>query len=107
MRMHSVTSTIENGFVHLPDETAWLNEYLHELTNFPEGRWDDQADSTSQALDWFKQQSMSPVYGFLEYIRQETEKVKAGQGASFGSPLINRGALLREWDRTRWPFGRY
>ena len=29
MRMHSVTSTIENGFAHLPDKAAWLGEYLH------------------------------------------------------------------------------
>ena len=25
MRMHSVTRTIENGFVHLPEKAAWLN----------------------------------------------------------------------------------
>lgn len=35
MRMHSVTSTIENGFVHLPDKAEWLADYLHELTTFP------------------------------------------------------------------------
>lgn len=29
MRMHSVTSTIENGFVHLPDKACWLEEYIH------------------------------------------------------------------------------
>jgi predicted phage terminase large subunit-like protein len=62
MRMHSVTSTIENGFVHLPDETAWLGEYLHELSSFPKGKYDDQADSTSQALDWFKQHNRTAVY---------------------------------------------
>ena len=55
MRMHSVTSTIENGFVYLPDKACWLAEYIHELTVFPKGKNDDQADSTSQALDWFKQ----------------------------------------------------
>ena len=52
MRMHSVTSTIENGFVHIPEQAPWLAEYLHELAVFPNGRFDDQADSTSQALDW-------------------------------------------------------
>src|SRR5579863_9237129 len=57
MRMHSVTSTIENGFVHLPDKAFWLAEYLHELMTFPKGKNDDQADSTSQALDWFKNSS--------------------------------------------------
>ena len=54
MRMHSVTSTIENGFVYLPDEADWLAVYLHEMTTFPKGKHDDQADSTSQALDWAK-----------------------------------------------------
>ena len=55
MRLHSVTSTIENGFVYLPTEANWRAVYLHELTVFPNGKHDDQADSTSQALDWAKQ----------------------------------------------------
>jgi predicted phage terminase large subunit-like protein len=55
MRLHSVTSTIENGFVYLPTEADWLACYLKELTAFPKGKHDDQADSTSQALDWSKQ----------------------------------------------------
>jgi hypothetical protein len=29
----------------------WPAEYLHELTTFPSAKYDDQADSTSQALD--------------------------------------------------------
>lgn len=72
MRMHSVTSTIENGFVHLPEKGAWLAEYLHELTSFPRGKHDDQVDSTSQALDWFKQRCLAPVCGLIEYYKQET-----------------------------------
>src|SRR6266478_1502141 len=55
MRLHSVSSTIENGFVYLPTEADWLAAYLHELTTFPNGKHDDQADSTSQALDWARQ----------------------------------------------------
>jgi phage terminase large subunit-like protein len=38
------------GFVHLPRDAYWLADYLHELTVFPNGRYDDQVDSTSQAL---------------------------------------------------------
>ena len=55
MRMHSVTSTIDNGFVYLPTDAEWLPTYLHELIGFPMGKHDDQVDSTSQALDWAKQ----------------------------------------------------
>jgi terminase large subunit-like protein len=79
MRMHSVTSTIENGFTHLPDKAAWLGEYLHELTSFPNGKYDDQADSTSQALDWFKNDSMNQTCGLIEYMKQEAERMKAEQ----------------------------
>ena len=107
MKMHSVTGTIENGFVHLPDRAAWLGEYLHELTSFPQGKYDDQADSTSQALDWFKQQATTQVYGLLDFYDQEAEKMKAGKPSIFDSPLTSRGALLRQWDRARFPFGGY
>jgi predicted phage terminase large subunit-like protein len=79
MRMHSVTSTIENGFVHLPEKAVWLGEYLHELSIFPKGRNDDQADSTSQALNWFKSGFTRGGLGLIEYLKQESETVKAAQ----------------------------
>jgi hypothetical protein len=52
--LNAVSRTIENGFVHLPEQAEWLATYLHELVTFPKGKYDDQADSTSQALDWGK-----------------------------------------------------
>jgi len=78
MRMNSVTSTVENGFVHLPDKASWLGEYLHELASFPKCKYDDQADSTSQALDWFKQKCMTAVYGLLEWWKEQEGKIEAG-----------------------------
>jgi hypothetical protein len=77
MRLHSVTSTIENGFVYLPERAEWLASYLHELTTFPSGKHDDQTDSTSQALDWAKNQNRE--YGLFEYWRQEAEKLQTHQ----------------------------
>ena len=76
MRLHSVTNTIENGFVYLPTEADWLATYLHELTTFPSGKHDDQADSTSQALDWMKQ--TTHTYGVFEYYRQEVLREQLG-----------------------------
>jgi hypothetical protein len=71
MRLHSVSSTIENGFVYLPEQAAWLAEYLTELTTFPAAKHDDQADSTSQALDWAKTRPTYPVaeYNLLRAMR--------------------------------------
>jgi len=100
MRMDSVTSTMENGFVHLPEKAAWLAEYLHELSRFPKGNYDDQADSTSQALEWFRQVCLNSSQPFLECLKPERD--------GFDSPLTSRGALFRESNCTRIPsFARY
>jgi len=84
MRLHSVTNLIENGFVHLPEKADWLVEFIHELTCFPKGKFDDQTDSTSQALDWLKQHYMGDELGFIKYLRQEAEKL----GASLRSSAV-------------------
>jgi predicted phage terminase large subunit-like protein len=68
MRLVAQTAMIENGFVHLPEQAPWLAEYLHELTVFPQGRHDDQVDSTAQALDWIKQ--ATDKAGVYEYYRR-------------------------------------
>ena len=100
-RMNTVTSTIENGFVHIPEKAPWLGEFVHELTTFPKGKYYDQADSTSQALDFLKQQS-APRYGVLEFFKQYDLDRRTGRYfPPSDSPLINRGALLREWDRMK------
>ena len=54
MRLHAQTAMIENGFVSIPQSAPWLAEYLHEMTVFPNGKHDDQVDSTAQFLEWFK-----------------------------------------------------
>jgi predicted phage terminase large subunit-like protein len=74
MRMNSVTSTIENGFVHLPEEAHWLAVYIHELVTFPKAKHDDQADSTSQALDWVKRGQH--MHGVIEFWRMQYEAIK-------------------------------
>src|SRR6516165_9045663 len=74
MRMHAQTAMIENGFVHIPESAPWLAEYLHEMTVFPNGKHDDQVDSTAQFLDWFKKPF--PGQGIFEFYQREAEKLK-------------------------------
>ena len=80
MRMHAQTAMIENGFVHLPDAAPWLARYLHEMTTFPNGRHDDQVDSTAQMLDWFKRGAgPSSDAGIFEFYRQRAEELRHGR----------------------------
>jgi hypothetical protein len=71
MRLHAQTAIIENGFVFLPREAHWVSEYLAELTMFPYAKYDDQVDSTSQALAWKKQRIQ--WWGLYEYYRRGAE----------------------------------
>jgi predicted phage terminase large subunit-like protein len=74
MRLNAQTAMIENGFVYIPETAPWLAEYLHEMTVFPNGKHDDQVDSTAQFLDWFKRPM--PSWGIYELTRRMAEKLK-------------------------------
>ena len=51
MRLYAQTVRFENGQVLLPSSAPWLAEYVRQLTSFPGSKYDDQVDSTTQALD--------------------------------------------------------
>jgi predicted phage terminase large subunit-like protein len=78
MRLNAQTATIENGFVLLPREAPWLADYLHEITTFPNAKYDDQADSTSQALAWINQRP--PEKSHLTVIRRELARQRRREG---------------------------
>jgi predicted phage terminase large subunit-like protein len=54
MRLHLQTAMFENGHVLLPRHAPWLADYVAELTGFPGTKFDDQVDSTAQALQFLK-----------------------------------------------------
>jgi predicted phage terminase large subunit-like protein len=50
-RFLAQSARFEAGQVHVPRDASWLSGWMDELLAFPNGRHDDQVDSTSQALD--------------------------------------------------------
>ena len=70
MRMAAQTPRIEAGDVFIPREAPWRPDYLHELAMFPKGKFDDQVDSTSQALAHISMPSNAD--NWMEYIRLDT-----------------------------------
>jgi predicted phage terminase large subunit-like protein len=49
-RMSIQSAKFESRQVFLPTQAPWLAEYEAEIFAFPNARYDDQVDSTSQAL---------------------------------------------------------
>jgi predicted phage terminase large subunit-like protein len=58
-RLNSITDLFEAGKVFLPKKASWLHDYRSELTSFPGAKYDDQVDSTSQALTDLKNSNSS------------------------------------------------
>lgn len=60
-RANAVTPLIEAGKVYLPEAAPWLFNYVEELAAFPNGKFDDQVDSTTQALSFLRGQLVEEV----------------------------------------------
>jgi predicted phage terminase large subunit-like protein len=76
MRLRAQTAKIENGSVLFPNDAPWLNAYLSELLGFPNGKNDDQVDSTVFALSWITEH---PEPGILTVYRQEAAQLSTNQ----------------------------
>ena len=51
-RFDACTPLFNMGHVLLPHKATWLTDYINELLSFPDGKFDDSVDSTSQYLNW-------------------------------------------------------
>lgn len=51
-RLYVQTAKFEAGLVHFPRNGPYLRELETELLSFPQGKFDDQVDSITQALAW-------------------------------------------------------
>ena len=53
-RFDEVSPIIASGDVFLPARAKWLDAYLKEFGQFPDGAHDDQVDATTQYLKYNK-----------------------------------------------------
>lgn len=58
-RLEGESPAIEAGHVYLPEDAPWLADYMSELLAFPNGRYDDQVDSTTQFLRWRRERQVT------------------------------------------------
>lgn len=71
-RLFAQASVFDSGKVYLPTNERWVDDFIHELTAFPSGKFDDQVDAMSQALTYIREYLDEP--GIIAYYRKEAEK---------------------------------
>jgi len=69
MRTVGQSMKLESGQVLLPTNAPWLDDYVRELTGFPGTKFDDQVDSTTQALDFMSSKACRhTIYDVLDVL---------------------------------------
>jgi len=77
IRFEAASPTFESGKVVLPYEAPWLDEYIEELVQGLNGAFDDQIDSTTQAINHMK--GAVCLDDFLEEMEKiEEENAESG-----------------------------
>ncbi|KRE16842.1 hypothetical protein ASE63_14020 [Bosea sp. Root381] len=80
------SARFEAGQVHVPQEAPWLAGWLNELLAFPNGRNDDQVDSTSQALSYLTARTHPPHAAQTPRERPQHVRRPAGFARMNGNP---------------------
>jgi predicted phage terminase large subunit-like protein len=75
-RAFLVTDLIEQGRVWLPQNALWLDEFIDEISHFPHGKYSDQVDALTMALQ------------FLKTNQLRHERSKKRQRPSSGRPSL-------------------
>ncbi len=72
-RAHAVTPIVEGGRVKLPEWASWTDEYIDEMSRFPQGEHDDTVDSTTQALSYLSDKTR------MEHFTEEDARALAAK----------------------------
>ncbi len=72
-RAFAIQPTHESGNLYIPDPSIDpdIETYLAELSSFPTAPNDDEADATTQAVNWYKNRTSST--GILDFYQQQLD----------------------------------
>ena len=56
-RAEAISTYVESGNVYIPEQASYMNELEFEIVNFPAVEHDDQIDSMTQALNYFREKA--------------------------------------------------
>ncbi|HVI27097.1 phage terminase large subunit [Hansschlegelia sp.] len=87
-RFLAQSARFESGQVHVPGWASWYADWLKELLGFPNGKHDDQVDSTSQALAYLTRRTKTRNPTKKPDGRRQRPNPERPQGQSFRSPRL-------------------
>lgn len=110
-RASSVAPFIEGGRVFIPHTAPWLDDFIEECTQFPDGKHDDQVDALVIAIDQLSRQFVSP-FEDIEYDMPNIIEMAKTSGDSLTQKIAKKDANLHSiadtpewtgWGQSRLP----
>lgn len=75
-RVNAITPLIEKGKVFIKKGAEWVDDFLRECEDFPDGEFDDSVDSMSQFLNYAKLKSRRSYYKMRHIKRDSLKRYK-------------------------------
>jgi predicted phage terminase large subunit-like protein len=94
-RAESCTPLLECGRVFLPADAPWLNDFLDELSGFPNAQHDDQVDACTMALNFLRGESGG--FGLLDFLQNIQTGARHWTGKAL-KPI----ATIANWASSGW-----
>ena len=110
-RASSVAPFIEGGRVFIPHTAPWLDDFIEECTQFPDGKHDDQVDALVIAIDQLSRQFVSP-FEDIDYDMPNIIEMAKTSGDSLTQKIAKKDANLHSiadtpewtgWGQSRLP----
>jgi predicted phage terminase large subunit-like protein len=76
-RAATVSYLFDRGDIRFPRRAPWMDEYIKEMTGFPQLKHDDQVDSTTQYLAWITGDKPFDLYSALQGAGKFTHRISA------------------------------
>jgi predicted phage terminase large subunit-like protein len=88
-RALAVTPLVEAGRIFLPESASWVSDFVEEMACFPNGVYDDVVDSTTQALNYLREepQASPMLLGGSGFSQRELDKEELWRKAMRGFPM--------------------
>jgi predicted phage terminase large subunit-like protein len=64
-RAHAVTPFVQSGNVMIPEDAIWKDDFIQQMSDFPNGNHDDMVDAFTQTVNWLIGQSLVLLEGRL------------------------------------------
>ena len=76
-RAATVSYLFDRGDIRFPRRAPWMDEYIKEMTGFPQLRHDDVVDATTQYLAWITGDKPFDLYSALQGAGKFTHRISA------------------------------